>query len=116
MRIIWTSADETYRIVEHIDQHASLEDLKGDCFDYEKSGYTGTRDELAEEEKHFEDLVDREGVYGYVLEQWNPKPNHGWEHVDSCWDFVGQYSESDQTFDHYIVKEMIETAQKRGAA
>ncbi len=113
MRIIWTSDDETYRIIEKQDLNFDIEDLKGDCFDYEMSGYTGTREELKQEEKDFDDLVSREGVYGYILECWNPKSNHGWEHVDSCWGFVGQYTPGDKTFDHYIVAEMIETA--RGA-
>lgn len=116
MRIIWTSKDETYRIVEHADLDFSFDDLCGDCFDFERSGYTGTREELAKELEDFKDLVNREGVYGYVLEHWNPKPNQGWEHIDSCWGFVGQYSPSEPTFNHYIVEEMIETARRQGAA
>lgn len=95
-----------YRITEIQVTFMSLDDLKGECFDYDKSGYTGTREELREEEKHFEDLVEREGVFGYTLERWNPAVNVGWEHVDSCFGFVGQYSESDSTFKHYIVEEL----------
>lgn len=107
-RIIYTSPCGLYRIRERPDAVADLEDLKGDCFNFEASGYTGTREQLAEEEKQFEDLVLREGVFGYVLERWNPSPGVGWEHVDSCFGFVGQYSPDDKSglFDHYIVEEM----------
>lgn len=105
-RIIWTSTDNRYRIREMPDHDVSLEDLKGDCFNFEASGYTGTREELAKEERDFEELVEREGVFGYALETWNPTPDHGWEHVDSCWGFVGQYSPSEETFNHYIVEEL----------
>lgn len=110
--IIWTSPDEGWRIVEYPDTYVDFADLCGDSYDYERSGYTGTREELED----FRDLVNREGVYGYVLERWNPSPNQGWESHDSCWGFVGQYSPTDQTFNHSIVEEMIETAKKEGAA
>lgn len=107
-RIIFSTDDSSYRIIEHADLDASLEDLKGDCFNHEASGYTGTREELAQEERDFEDLVNREGVFGYVLERWNPAPGKGYEHVDSCWGFVGQHSPGDRSglFDHYIVNEL----------
>lgn len=108
MRIIYESEDSQWRIIETPDEYVSFEDLKGDCFDFEKSGYTGTREELKQEEKDFEDFVNREGVFGYTLERWNPLPNKGWEHVESCWGFVGQYSPQDKSgkFDHYIVEEL----------
>lgn len=100
---------KNYRIIELPDLHADIKDLKGDCYNFEASGYTGTREELLKEEKAFEDLVNREGVFGYVLEKWNPEIGAGWEHVDSCWGFVGQYSPTDETFNHYIVKELEES-------
>lgn len=108
MRIIFETENKEYRIVEELDEYADMDNLKGDCFDFEKSGYTGTREELAQEERDFEDLVNHEGVYGYVLERWNPEPGKGYEHVDSCYGFVGQYSPGDKSgkFDHYIVEEM----------
>lgn len=114
MRVIHESECGFYRIVEKPDIYVDIADLKGDCFNFEASGYTGTREELAEEERQFEDLVEREGVFGYVLERWNPAPDHGWEHVDSCWGFVGQYSPNDRSglFDHYIVEEMKEQIPK----
>jgi hypothetical protein len=107
-RVIFETENKEWRIVEHFDHDADINNLKGDCFDFERSGYQGTREELAQEERDFEELVDREGVYGYVLERWNPTPGKGYEHVDSCWGFVGQYSESDKSglFNHYIVEEM----------
>lgn len=106
-RIIFESKDKRYRIVERFDQCAELEDLKGDTYN-PKAHPEIPLETLRQEEKDFEDLVEREGVFGYILETWNPEPNHGWEHVDSCWGFVGQYSESDPTFKHYIIDEMID--------
>lgn len=105
---IFETADKSFRILEIADTDYCLDDLKGDLFDFDKSGYTGTREELREEERQFEEMVSREGVYGYVLERWNPSPGAGYEHVDSCWGFVGQYNPSDRsgTFDHYIVDEL----------
>lgn len=108
---IWTSDNGRFRIMQYPDTDFSVDDLKGDVFDFEKSGYTGTREELAKEEKDFEELAEREGIFGYVLERWNAAPGMGWEHVDSCWGFVGAYTKGDKTFDHYIVQEMIETAE-----
>jgi len=103
MRIIFEQGN--YRIVEHIDTDYSLKDIKGDMFDH--SYHPGfDAESLLEEEKHFEDLISREGVYGYELERRNPAVGAGWEHVDSCWGFVGQYSETDPTFRHHIVDEL----------
>ena len=95
-----------YRIIERQDWHADANDLKGDCYNYEKFGYTGTREELLKKEKQFENLVSREGVFGYILEKWNPETGKGWEHVESCWGFVGQYSPTEETFNHYIIEEL----------
>ena len=114
MRIIFESKDKRFRIVEHADLDCSLEDLKGDCFN-PTFNTDIPAESLVRQEREFEDLVNREGVFGYVLEQWNPAPGEGYEHVDSCWGFVGQYSETDETFAHYIVDEMIQTILKLAA-
>jgi hypothetical protein len=107
-RVVFETDDGEYRIVEKPDQNIELGDLKGDCFD-PKANPDIDPSELKEDERDFEALVEREGVYGYVLEKWNPSPGCGYEHVDSCWGFVGQYSESDRSgkFDHYIVEEYL---------
>lgn len=103
MRIIHEQGQ--YRIVEHADSCVELDDLKGDCFN-PKANPSLDPEKLKEEEQHFEDLVAREGVFGYALEKWDPAVGAGWTHVDSCWGFVGQYSESDEYFKHYIVDEL----------
>lgn len=117
MRIIFETPCKTYRIVEHEDQSATMEDLKGDCFSPAANPDIDPF-HLKAEEQHFEDLVNHEGVFGYVLEKWNSEPSKGYEHVNSCWGFVGQYSESDKTFNHYIVDELksqINTNKVKGA-
>lgn len=103
MRIIFSEGE--YRIVEREDFDLRMDDLKGDTFN-RKVNPEIPEERMAEEERHFEELVEREGVFGYVLERWCPQIDAGWEHVDSCWGFVGQYSPTDETFTHYIVNEM----------
>lgn len=118
-RVIFQSEDSQFRILEHADEYADIENLKGDCYNpkhiVEMHGPDKTIEELQREEREFEELVNREGVYGYILERWNPATGVGYEHVDSCWGFVGQYSESDPTFKHYIVEELKNQIPKVGA-
>jgi hypothetical protein len=108
-RIIWESEDQTYRILEILDSHADMDSLKGDCFNTKVNSDIDP-EKLREEEKHFEEFVEREGVFGYVLEHWNPAVGVGYEHVDSCWGFVGAYTPTEETFNHYIVDELKATA------
>lgn len=75
-----------YRIIEQQDDYLSVKDFE---FGPETMA-----------------LAEQHGVYGYELQRWNPEIDVGWEHIDSCWGFVGQYSETDLTFNHYIVDEM----------
>lgn len=103
MRVIYKNGP--YRIVEIVDEGADLENLMGDCFN-PKANPDIDPEKLAEDEKHFLDLVNREGVFGYVLEKWNPETGKGFEHVDSCFGFVGQYTPHEETFNHYIVDEL----------
>jgi hypothetical protein len=106
-RVIWESDDSVYRIIEVLDLDADLANLKGDCYE-PKLHPDIDPEELKRQEAEFEDLVGREGVFGYVLERWNPKPGGGYEHIDSCFGFVGQYAPSDRSglFNHYIVDEL----------
>jgi hypothetical protein len=107
-RVIFQTDDKRFRILEHIDECFDFEDLCGDTYKPECHPEIPKAQILAELEQ-FKDLVEREGVYGYELQRWNPEPGQGYEHMDSCFGFVGQYSESDETFRHYIVDEMKET-------
>lgn len=96
---------DAYRIVEMYDEHATFDELKGDC--YSPSVNKDVNPEtLKQQELEFEELVRVEGVYGYELQHWNSEIDGGWEHVDSCWGFVGQYSKQDERFNHYIVEEL----------
>lgn len=110
-RTVWESEDRQFRILEIPDHDACMEDLKGDTYNPKVNPDIDPA-KLAEEERHFEDLVNREGVYGYVLERWNPEPGKGYEHIDSCWGFVGCYTPTEDTFNHYIVDELKATAQE----
>ena len=91
---------ENYRIIEHVDDFTSIENLKGDCFKPEQMPHL-TVEEVKTEETMFERRVEWEGVYGYELQVWNPEVNRGWEFVDSCFGFVGTYEDHN----HYIVDE-----------
>jgi len=102
-RIIYTEKD--FRIVEIYNEFYSLDDLKGDCFD-PKVNDDLDFEQLKREEIIFEKLVYNEGVFGYVLEKWNSEIDHGWEHLHSCWGFIGEYDANNEKFNHYIVDEL----------
>jgi hypothetical protein len=101
-RIIYQKGN--YRVVELQDTIYFVDDLKGDT----NPKYVDhiTPKELKEEELAFERFVEQNGVYGYSLERWNSEIDKGWEHIDSCWGFIGQYNENDDQFNHYIVEEL----------
>jgi len=105
--------EENYRIVEILDEYADIEDLKGDTYTPECHPDIPA-EQIREGEKAFEEEINREGVYGYLLLKWNPEIDHGWEHVDSCYGFVGQYEDSkDSRYHHYIVDEMKEQIKEK---
>lgn len=95
----------SFRIVEKPDLNADFEDLCGDCYTPELHPEI-PREKILKEKEKFRGEVNRKGVYGYELQKWNPEVGKGWSHVDSCWGFVGQYSESDERYKHYIVEEL----------
>lgn len=101
MKIIKEILD--YRIIEVRDDNFDMEDLKGDTYEHDFNGDICPI-VLSQEEKDFEDKINYQGVYGYVLEKWNAEIDQGWEHVDSCWGFVGDYEDEK----HYIVDEFID--------
>lgn len=103
MRVIEEIGD--YRIIEETDFTWCFENLEGDTYSPDCHPDIPA-DQLQREQSEFRDLVGREGVYGYVLERWNPEVGKGWEHVDSCWGFVGQYIPHEDMFNHYIVDEL----------
>jgi len=41
--------------------------------------------------EEYEDNID--GVYGLVVERWNPEVDQGWEHADSIWGIDYSYIE-----------------------
>lgn len=94
-----------YRILELPYTDFDIEDLKGDAYN-PKCHPDMDPKTIAQEERDFEDSVNREGVFGYVLELWNPELGKGWTHVDSCFGFVGQYTPGEEIFNHDIVEEM----------
>ncbi len=95
-----------YRIVETIDNHYDIEELKGDCFRPEVNANIEPA-VLKKEALEFERLVYDQGVYGYALEVWDPTVGAGWVYKDGCYGFVGQYDKNSDNFNHYIVKELI---------
>ena len=90
-----------YRIVEVREGNIDMDMLKGDCYNSVVNPDMCPV-QLKEEEVQFERKCYNDGVYGYVLEKWNPEINCGWEHVDSCFGFIGAHKEEN----HYIVAEL----------
>lgn len=78
--------NDLIRLVALNDFHYQMDDLKGDCFN-PKVNNDISPIQLAIEEQAFEDRVNRLGVNGLVGEI---RGSNGWEHVDSCWGFVGE--------------------------
>lgn len=103
----------SYRIIELAEFDYSMEDLKGDTYCPRINDDIPT-DRLKTEELEFERLVESEGVYGYELQKWDPQVDEGWSHVDSCYGFVGQYSEIEEIFNHYIINEFKRYITKGG--
>ena len=111
MRIIFETPDKAFRIIEVIDDCSTFEDLCGDCYNPEVN-HDIDPEVLARDLRKFKRQWENEGVFGYVLENWNPMPGCGYETVDSCFGFVGSYQSDAEGYDHYIVSEMLETIKK----
>lgn len=101
-KTIWTKGK--FRIIETPDNIYDMADLKGDCFNPECNEGSDPI-QLKNEEFRFERDVYEKGVNGYILEIWNPAVGHGWEVVESCFGFVGEYDVIINN--HYIVDEFI---------
>lgn len=97
---------KVYRIVEREDLCYDIDDLKGDCYNAEVNTDIPPLT-LARQEKEFEYRVHAHGVYGYVLEKWNPEVGMGWQELDYCWGFVGSFNEKENEFNHDIIEEFI---------
>jgi len=97
MRTIFETADKIYRIIEMADDTCNSDDLKGNCFD---------RPDLKEQERAFNLIIENEGIFGYVLERWNPEAGIGYEQIDAYWGFVGTYDPAIPIKNHYIVDEL----------
>ena len=75
--------DVRLRIVP--DEHADMDDLKGDCFN-RKVNPDVQESRMQREENDFEERVRSDGVWGIVGEYWD---GSNWQHADSVWGFVG---------------------------
>lgn len=94
-----------WRITEDLDSFWTFTDLEGDSFNPQVNPEISP-ESLKQQQRQFRAQVSTEGVWGYTLEKWNPEVGQGWEHVDSCWGFVGQHNA--ETNHHYIVTEFLE--------
>ena len=104
-KTIWEKG--IFRIIETPDNAYDMDDLKGDMFHPDCNVNTDIAT-LKNSELMFERMVLINGVNGYILEMWNPTIGQGWEIVDSCFGFVGDYHPEANS--HYIVDEFIKTA------
>ena len=103
-KTIYESKNKVWRIIEIEDLITSIDDLKGEGYD-PKVNTNIPAEQLLKEEREFELKAFNYGIYGYALEKWNPLPGIGYEHVDSCFGFVGRYDSNEEEFNHYIVEE-----------
>ena len=80
-----THEDGKVRILVLPDEHADYDNLTGDMFD-PKHNPGVDPEQLALDEKNFQERLNRDGVWGIVGEYYNGET---WECADSCWGFVG---------------------------
>ncbi|MGL4335362.1 MAG: hypothetical protein ACRCST_00605 [Turicibacter sp.] len=102
-RIIYMQGN--FRIIEIPDEVSTLDNLVGDFYN-PKVNPSINAEQLKSEFEFFKQSVELNGVFGYVLEKWNPEVGQGWEHIDSCFGFVGQFEPDQDEFNHYIVEEL----------
>jgi len=105
MRIVYQKLN--YRIIEIKDEVTTFEYLKGDCF-CPIANSDIDKDALASDLRKFERRFNSESIYGYIVQKWNHEIGMGWEEIDSCYGFLGQYQEDAENYDHYIVQEFKE--------
>jgi len=99
--------DETVRLRIEPDEHCDMEDLKGDTFN-RKANPDIQESRMAQEEKKFEESVERDGVVGVIGEYLDPITGE-WEHADSCWGFTGYSDAADPFQNDYAVDIMNQT-------
>lgn len=105
MRTIFETPDKMFRIIEVRKESYNVDDLAGDTFN-PKCHPDIDAGLLALEYDAFIDKLNNEGVFGYILEQWNSNPGMGYRHIESCFGFVGQYIIGSKEYEHYIVEEL----------
>lgn len=83
------------------DECCSYDDLCGDTYDVALNASTvpGGKRTIEAQEKSFKRTIERDGVWGFVIEYRKPDCDKcgrqgAWEHVDSCWGFVGEIDDS----------------------
>jgi len=81
----WEEGDARVRIVEHGDDHCSMDDLKGECYNPDVNSDINPNI-LKRQEREFESMVESDGVWGYVAQYWD---GDSWEETDSIWGFAG---------------------------
>jgi hypothetical protein len=109
-RIIFEN--ETHRIIELEDSNfkeSSLNELIDWWF---RSEHDEESIEYQFEKNNFINNVYKSGVYGYSLQEKNPRFNKGWKILDTVWSFVGQYNPNVEELDHYPVKEFKQKISK----
>lgn len=105
------SNDGNWRLRVMPDDSCTLEDLAGDMFNIDLNASTvpGGRRTIEAERKEWESRLQRDGVWGYVLEKRIPACptcDHGerWDHIDSCWGFECEVDESSLIYAQFQAK------------
>ena len=93
--------EKNFRIIEVLSEVFNIKTLKSDCFNPDVNKDINP-EQLRKEEIEFDKKVNREGVYGYVLEKWDSQVDRGWIEIDACYGFVGKHEDNN----HYIVEEL----------
>lgn len=100
-RVIYESPDKSYRIIEEFDELAEMDEMRGELPEATLSGNSeigfSNTDEFS-----FESQIVATGIFGYRLERANVGGKSNWILMDSCYGFVGRYSETNMTAHKFI--------------
>ena len=102
-QVIWRKADHRIKLID--DSWNILDYLNSDYFNYqythEANPETSSAALIELKREHIDRITDT-GLYGVVLEKWNPEVDKGWEQVDSIWSI--EFTDIPQIIDEYFTR------------
>lgn len=102
-QVIWRKADHRIKLID--DSWNILDYLNSDDFNYQYTHEANPETSsatLIELKREHIDRITNTGLYGIVLEKWNPEVDKGWEQVDSIWPI--EFTDIPQIIDEHFTR------------